>query len=82
MNIDVSASYHKQFFKEKVKTSEGFTEKEYVVKQPIIQIYACTPNGDSVCVNIRDFVPYFIVPLPEGMEETAANLEQLRLGIN
>ena len=33
-------------------------------------------------MNIRDFVPYFIVPLPEGMDETEGNLEQLRLGIN
>ena len=53
-----------------------------MIKRPLIQIYASTPNGDSVCVKVRDFIPYFFAPLPEGMEDTEENLEMLRKGIN
>lgn len=70
MNIDVAASYQKKYVKEKVWQNDTFVEKEFTIKRPLIQIYSTTPNGDSVCVNVRDFVPYFFAPLPQGMEDT------------
>ena len=44
MNIDVSATVEKEYTKGKVQTENGqsFTEKEYVLKKPLIQIYCAT----------------------------------------
>lgn len=43
MNIDISAGCHRKFISEKVKSADGgMKTKEFVLKTPYIQIYACT----------------------------------------
>lgn len=43
MNIDISAGCHRKFISEKVKSADGGMQtKEFVLKTPYIQIYACT----------------------------------------
>jgi DNA polymerase elongation subunit (family B) len=61
MNIDVAGTYVKQFSKNE---DEYGSYGLHVSKHPLIQIYSTTREGNSVCVNIRDFVPYFYAPFP------------------
>lgn len=82
MNIDVSASLIKKFERIEVGEGDDAVNKEIPIKYPLIQIYSATKSGESVCVNIRDFTPYFIVPQPEGFDHNERNFEILKKAIN
>ena len=38
--------------------------------RPIIKIYAINREGNSFLIHVRDFVPYFYAPLPQGLIDT------------
>ncbi|GMI29226.1 hypothetical protein TeGR_g10846, partial [Tetraparma gracilis] len=49
---------------------------------PIIRIYGCSDKGHSVGLFIHGFTPYAFFAVPEGYENSPANLQQLRDLIN
>jgi DNA polymerase elongation subunit (family B) len=57
MNIDVAGTVENRYDEENCKSM-----------YPLIQIYCVTRDGNSVCVNVRNFVPYFFAPFPDANE--------------
>lgn len=74
MNIDVAATVEKRYNEELKEQNDGKKFVSTVTKHPLIQIYCTTKNGNSVCVNVRDFVPYFFAPFPSQLDATQENL--------
>lgn len=42
--------------------------------RPVIKIYAVNKEGNSFLVHVKNFIPYFYVPYPRGLVNTAENL--------
>lgn len=77
MGIDVTST---------IKTIyQGGTCSDYLDKKtlkPVIKIYAVNAEGNSYLVHVKQFVPYFYVPLPRGLANNPNNLNEFRLAIN
>lgn len=59
-------------------------KKKYKIKKYKIRAFGVTDNGNSICININDFTPYFFFKIPQnwGNKELRLYIQRLKTGLN
>ena len=48
----------------------------------MIKIYALSKEGNSFLIHVKEFIPYFYVPFPNGLVNTEENIRQFKMELN